>query len=587
MQKKWMIKTIGALLPLLGICLVGANVRQEERGQGVNFKMENRRIVALYQNSYALVIGVSEYSGGWTDLPGVRIDLTEVKKALETEGFQVELVLNPTYDQFQEKMNQFIKKYGYREENRLLVYYAGHGHTGKSADGRQMGYIVPADAPLPEKDNRGFRLRSVSMDNLVAYARQMETRHALFVFDSCFSGTLFTTTQAENNTQSISTLMTQPVRQFLTAGTDQQTVPDKSLFREWFVEGLQGAADGNQDGYVTASELSRYVQANVSNNSRQKQTPQYGKIQDDKLNQGEMVFLTGKFKEMKYWDTMWNSSNPTDYRTYLTKYLNGEYAEVARNRITRLERKPFQAQPAKQFTNSLGIKFVLVPAGTFTMGSNLGELDEKPHEVTISQPFYLGKFEVTQAQWQAVMGANPSYFKGDNLPVEQVSWDQVQHFIQRLNANGDGEYRLPTEAEWEYACRAGTREEYAGKLEKMGWYAANSGNRRLSDDGNWKLPELMANRCQTHPVGKTKPNKWDVYDMHGNVLEWCQDRYEKDYYSKSPRRDPRGPLMGLYRVYRGGSWSLQGSFCRSARRSYNAPAQPLRNVGFRLVRMVW
>src|SRR6185369_5352120 len=163
--------------------------------------------------------------------------------------------------------------------------------------------------------------------------------------------------------------------------------------------------------------------------------------------------------------------------------------------------------------------FSQIPAGEFMMGSANGGLfgEQKPvHKVRISRPFEMGKNEVTQEQWQAVMGNNPSYFKGANLPIETVSWNDVQEFIKKLNAQSDGyNYRLPTEAEWEYACRAGRNGDYAEDLSETSWYEKNS-------------------ESKTHGVGQKKANGWGLFDMQGNVSEWCQDWFAEDYYSRSP-----------------------------------------------------
>jgi formylglycine-generating enzyme required for sulfatase activity len=211
--------------------------------------------------------------------------------------------------------------------------------------------------------------------------------------------------------------------------------------------------------------------------------------------------------------------------------------------------------------------FVTISAGEFMMGSENGSAAEKPmHRVRLSQPFEIGKYEVTQAQWEAVMGNNPSYFKGGNRPVEQVSWYDVQEFIERLNALDDGYvYRLPTEAEWEYACRAGSNGDYAGKLDAMAWYNDNS-------------------QQMTHPVGTKQPNAWGLYDMHGNVFEWCQDYYDAGYYAQSPSVDLQGPESGSFRVKRGGGWMFSAAFARSAARDLYAPTYRFNFVGFRLVR---
>jgi formylglycine-generating enzyme required for sulfatase activity len=210
--------------------------------------------------------------------------------------------------------------------------------------------------------------------------------------------------------------------------------------------------------------------------------------------------------------------------------------------------------------------FLLIAAGEFMMGGNKYP-DERPvHQVRISQAFEIGKYQVTQALWEAVMHGNPSRFKGANLPVETVSWDDAQEFITRLNAgNDDYDYRLPTEAEWEYACRAGTIGDYAGNLDEMGWYDENSGGR-------------------THPVGEKKANDWGVYDMHGNVSEWCLDWYNKSYYANSPDVDPQGPASGTGRVFRGGGWDIKAKYSRSALRAIATPDFRFFRIGLRLVR---
>ncbi len=226
------------------------------------------------------------------------------------------------------------------------------------------------------------------------------------------------------------------------------------------------------------------------------------------------------------------------------------------------------------------LEMVSVPGGTFTMGSPDSEegrdSDEGPqHQVTVS-PFYMSKYEVTQAQWRAVatklskikiaLKPDPSNFKEDKLPVEQVSWEEAVEFCDRLSKATGKTYRLPTEAEWEYACRAGTTGPYAGNLDEMGWYGNNSGNK-------------------THPVGTKQPNGFGLYDMHGNVWEWCMDWYSENYYSQSPSADPTGPSTGSDRVFRGGSWfNGLAQYCRSAIRGGGAPDDRGHDLGFRLVR---
>jgi formylglycine-generating enzyme required for sulfatase activity len=226
-------------------------------------------------------------------------------------------------------------------------------------------------------------------------------------------------------------------------------------------------------------------------------------------------------------------------------------------------------------TAGLNLEMVFVKGGTFEMGCTSEQSDcdddEKPvHSVTVDD-FYIGKYEVTQAQWKAIMGSNPSHFDdcGSNCPVENVSWNDVQEFIEKLNQKTGKNYRLPTEAEWEYAARGGGKSKgykYAGSnsIGTVAWYDDNSGS-------------------ETHPVGQKQANELGIYDMSGNVWEWCSDWYDSDYYSSSPRNNPAGPSSGSRRVLRGGSWGSRGRICRVANRNNLSPGSSYSNSGFRLV----
>lgn len=227
----------------------------------------------------------------------------------------------------------------------------------------------------------------------------------------------------------------------------------------------------------------------------------------------------------------------------------------------------------KTDTNTIGMEFVLISAGSFMMGCDKNFEDcydrETPeHRVNITKPFYLGKYEVTQTEWVAVMGSNPSKFKGKNNPVENISWNDAQEFILMLNQKEGGKkYRLPTEAEWEYAARAGTITAYSygndeRQLEKYAWYDED------------------VSKGRSHPVGQLQPNPWGLHDMHGNVYEWVQDWFG-DYTSTS-KTDPQGPGSGEYRVLRGGGWSNNAEDCRSAIRSGDRPVSRSEDYGLRL-----
>ena len=227
-----------------------------------------------------------------------------------------------------------------------------------------------------------------------------------------------------------------------------------------------------------------------------------------------------------------------------------------------------RSEPEKKvLTNSIGMKLVLVKGGSFTMGGNPAredtDGDERQFKATITKDYYIGMFECTQSQYAEVMGSNPSQFQGklvngstSNFPVEQVSWTDAVKFCKKLSElpkerAAGRTYRLPTEAEWEYACRAGTQTVFCfgddpGKLGEYAWFSGNGQGR-------------------THAVGKKKPNAWGIHDMHGNAWEWCADWF--DYYPRTAIVDPKGPPSGTDRVYRGGSWGYDPGYCRSANRT--------------------
>ncbi|MDN5354274.1 MAG: hypothetical protein PWQ09_1030 [Candidatus Cloacimonadota bacterium] len=248
---------------------------------------------------------------------------------------------------------------------------------------------------------------------------------------------------------------------------------------------------------------------------------------------------------------------------------------------------------------------VFVQGGSFQMGSNSSDAndDEQPVHTVSVDDFFIGKYEVTQKEWREVMGDNPSRFKGDNRPVENVSWYDAVEFCNKksemeglekcysgrgcdFSKNG---YRLPTEAEWEYAARGGIESDnanyrYAGSndIDKVAWYWKNSGDTRLS--GNWDYGKIDNNNCRTHPVGQKQPNELGIYDMSGNVGEWCWDWYDSNYYAYSPKNNPQRPSSGSYRVNRGGSWADSADGCRVAGRSGGDPDRSYSGIGFRVVR---
>ena len=271
-----------------------------------------------------------------------------------------------------------------------------------------------------------------------------------------------------------------------------------------------------------------------------------------------------------------NGTYPVSYGTHKVEYhaSGTKYYETT---INVSQTKDIQeVEDSKDFTETikgLNLQMVYVEGRTFTMGAtpeqgSYVDDDEKPaHKVTLSS-YYIGKYEVTQAQWRAIMGKNPSRFTGDNNPVEIVTWYEAQEFCKKLSQLTGKKYRLPTEAEWEYAARGGKKSKgykYSGSntIGDVAWYYENSGSK-------------------THPVGQKQPNELGIYDMSGNVKEWCSDWYSSSYYSSSPQTNPTGPTNGTYRELRGGAWGAISSACRVADRT-NLPIHSGSDIGLRVV----
>ena len=283
-------------------------------------------------------------------------------------------------------------------------------------------------------------------------------------------------------------------------------------------------------------------------------------------------------------------------RTPSVKQLWQNITRAQNNTVNKVEKVPLESSKKPEYSNLpteekseiiddfIGMELVYIKPGSFLMGSPENEIDradeEYQHEVSISQGYYLGKYAVTQRQWQKVMRNNPAHFKscGLDCPVENVSWDDIQTFIKKLNQQTGKHYRLPTEAEWEYAARAGTTSAFS--------FGDNITPAQVNYNGNYPYNGAAKGKYRetTVKVGSLPANAWGLHEMHGNVWEWVQDRYESGYYKNSPKNDPQGPAGGSYRVRRGGSWSYYARDVRSANRYRDSPSDSYNFLGFRLAR---
>ena len=671
------LAVVAVLALAAGLWTTGAAASDGRGIQVVPIKDRAGRDVGIYKGSYALLVGVSDYTTReWPDLESIPSEISQVASALKAQGFHVKKVMNPTSRQMKKAFEDFIDQYGFDANNRLIFFFSGHGYTRK---GGRKGYLVPADAPDPRSDEKGFSRKALNMSQVMAWCRRIEAKHALFLFDSCFSGAIFKVKALPSHPPHISDYTARPVRQFITAGSAGEEVPAQSIFTPLVLRALRGDADVDKDGYVTGTELGMYLHKRVLHYDRG-QTPQYGKMKDPFYDEGDFVFqlassgATVSRPVPSRKATLSVSANVTGARVLvdgrsvgktplddkavspgthrlrveaegydayekrirvesgraMSLYVDLSEAgpsqgrifvetapEGARVRILNIGPAFYQGmdldpgryhvevssdgyetekrwvslsagedetvsmrltavrveQPAVggKKRNSLGMEFVYVSPGRFMMGSS-----GKQHRVTLTRGYYMQTTEVTQGQWRKVMGSRPwsgkEYVQENaNNAAAYISWNDCQAFIRKLNQmEGSNKYRLPTEAEWEYAARAGSSTRFCfgdsdGQLGNYAWYDKNA---------------YDAGDKYAHAVGTKRPNAWGLYDMHGNVWEWCQDWYGN--YPSGSVTDPTGPSSGSSRVGRGGGWLNLAGLCRSAFRFRGVPGSRGYILGFRL-----
>ena len=294
--------------------------------------------IELYKDSYALVVGNGSYTEGWSQLSGVLQDVDEVADTLEEQGFSVTLKKDLTKLEFEKVFTDFVGNAGRDPYNRLLFYYAGHGHTQKRATDEDLGYLVMVDAPLPETDAINFKLKVVDLALLITQTKLVQSRHALFVFDSCVSGTILNL-RTGGTPAHISDRVKQPVRQFITAGRANEQVPDYSVFKQEFLDLIQGRVeDPFPDGYITGEELGNHLATKVPEYNNGAQHPQHGKIMDPQLNKGDFVFVlpggvspprqTGPTSVPRQTGSIFVASQPTGAQVTLAGVLQAQRTPV-------------------------------------------------------------------------------------------------------------------------------------------------------------------------------------------------------------------------------------------------------------------
>jgi formylglycine-generating enzyme required for sulfatase activity len=596
--------------------------------------------ISLYQDYHALVLGVSKYEKR-PALPHAVEDARELSSFLQRMGFKVTLLIDPTSRQLKRALSDLGTGPGREPERGIVVYYAGHGETQPMPDGTRVGWIIPRDCPQFQKDPAGFFNLAISIKDIATYSVDIQSRHVLMLFDAAFSGAAFLLEPPV--LAAITEKSALPVRQYIIAGKEGEPGPEPGIFVRFLLKGLEGDADMVADGYITGSELGVYLEHRLRETTGGKQHPQYGLINVPSLAGGDFIFQRARAVPATAQTA--RLTIKTDPEGALVNVLNikqrfsqgmelrpGEYHLEVSARGHQPERTWITLAAGedktidirlkkieKVITNSLGMKFVFTDPGTFLMGSAARDAaalqDEQQHSVTVSKGYYLQTTEVIVAQfrqfvmatghkteaettggcWISTAGGgwkrkkesnwkNPdsreaaAFQQTDKLPVTCVSWNDAQAFITWLSKKEGKVYALPTEAEWEYSCRAGTTTPFAfGKC--LSTDQANYGgiDQSFADcKSSYRL-----NRKKPVPVASLAANPWGIFDMHGNVAEWCEDWYGP--YPSKPVVDPKGPSSGADRVLRGCHWLNTASECRSAKRSSFPPNFASDVVGMRLV----
>lgn len=506
--------------------------------------------LATNEKRIALVVGNKSYRNGWSPLKNATNDATTMSAALKECGFEVTTLTDANRSQFLEAIRNFKGKIQ-GNSTVALFFYAGHG-----LEENGQNYLIPSDDVSKcrnEIEDNGIKLNSIQKQLKDAGAAM-----SILIVDACRNQPLpFTCPSSSRSGTSATFIEFKAKGSYIAFSTAPgQTALDGNGYNSPYTAALSKAI--RQEGLKIEDvfkqvrrELDQIGQETWDNNGYSGDFYFKGKSNNNNSN----VVVNNNMLQDSDGDGIIDSKDQCPY----------EYGEVGNGGCP----KKINNVNFVETHDGLNIEMIFVKGSSFKMGSDIGGNDEKPvHNVTLSD-FYIGKYEVTQRQWYSVMGTYPSYFKNcDDCPVEQVSWNDIQGFLSKLNSKTGKSYRLPTEAEWEYAARGGNKsQEYlfsgSNYIEDVAQYEGN-------------------NNKSTKSVGSKIPNELGIYDMSGNVWEWCSDWYSESYYINSTLRNPKGPNFGTMRVMHGGSWLSSLTVCSVAIRSRDYPTNRGYNIGFRL-----
>ena len=584
---------------------------------------------------YAVFFYVTDFQPGWARLPETAVEATALRTELSGNyNFICEPVPNPTKQAIRNKIREYNQRL--TPNDQVFFFFSMHGYYNAASD---RGYLVASDGSAQDRYGDTY----LSYDDLRTDLAECKAKHILLALDACHSGSFGSRSKggpdapiyekSDDCATRINNTMQYPGRQYCTSGNKNAKTPAKSVFAARLLEALRKGGEG---GIVQFDDLEYWV-GKIGNPQ-----PESGSFSGHEPS-GDFVFVrkyacgnvpppdpgnTDLAKDLAAWRLAKDENSADGYRRYLQTFPNGEFHQLAREGMDKKNREAAQNrddlawQVAIEYNSiaayqryqrefSQGLHYneasakilhlqskipddglVLIKGGTFTMGCTSKQQDcygddDPAHQVTLND-FYIGAKEVTQKEWQDVMGSNPSSFKNcDECPVENVAWGDIQDFIITLNTKTGRQYRLPTEAEWEYAAREG------GKTVLFG------NGKNIADPAEINFKEANANYSRkyfsvkgkgtyfgkTTPVGSFSPNSLGLYDMSGNVWEFCNDWYDSSYYSNSPSTNPTGPSTGSGKVIRGGSWGNDAYFLRVMFRASNGAMFVNDDyIGFRLAR---